>query len=605
MNVVMNHSVALGAMRLSTNEDRDDERSMAVLHAAFDAGITLVDTADAYCRDASDVGHNERLISRAIAAWTGDRSTIPVATKGGLTRPDKRWVPNGRGKHLMAACDASRRALGVERLHLYQLHAPDPRVPLSMSVRALAALQRDGAIESIGLSNVTVGQIEEARSIADIAAVQVELSVWKDDNILNGVVDYCIANHIQLLAYRPLGGPERARRLATDRTLTEIAAKHGVTAGDVALAWLMNLSDLVIPVVGVTRVETARTLGRAATIVLDDEDKARMSTKDTRSRTIPEPRDGEVVLIMGLPGAGKSTMAQAFVAQGYARLNRDTTGGSLNDLLPALDQLITSGTSRIVLDNTYLSRAARARVIAAATQRGLPVRCLSLETALEDAQVNAVQRMLSKLGRLPDPEEIRRASKRDPTIFGPSAQFRCQRELEPPHPSEGFATIEAVPFERRRDSTCVNKALFFWVDGVLRQSRSGARTPISADDVQLLPDRREALRRYAADGWRVLGLSWQPEVMDKTMTVDEVEAAFGRTQELLGVPIEIAYCPHSAGPPICWCRKPLPGLGVVLIHRYQLDPAECIYVGAGAQDPGFARRLGFQFRPADEFFGAV
>jgi histidinol phosphatase-like enzyme len=270
---------------------------------------------------------------------------------------------------------------------------------------------------------------------------------------------------------------------------------------------------------------------------------------------------------MGLPGAGKSTMAQAF--------------------------------------DTYLSRAARARVIAAATQRGLPVRCLSLETALEDAQVNAVQRMLSKLGRLPDPEEIRRASKRDPTIFGPSAQFRCQRELEPPHPSEGFATIEAVPFEQRRDSTCVNKALFFWVDGVLRQSRSGARTPISADDVQLLPDRREALRRYAADGWRVLGLSWQPEVMDKTMTVDEVEAAFGRTQELLGVPIEIAYCPHSAGPPICWCRKPLPGLGVVLIHRYQLDPAECIYVGAGAQDPGFARRLGFQFRPADEFFGAV
>ncbi len=110
------------------------------------------------------------------------------------------------------------------------------------------------------------------------------------------------------------------------------------------------------------------------------------------------------------------------------------------------------------------------------------------------------------------------------------------------------------------------------------------------------------MRRHADDGWRLLGLSWQPEIADKTMTVEDVEAAFSRTQELLGVTIEIAYCPHPAGPPICWCRKPLPGLGVVLIDHYQLDPAACIYVGAGPQDPGFARRLGFQYRDADEFF---
>jgi aryl-alcohol dehydrogenase-like predicted oxidoreductase/histidinol phosphatase-like enzyme/predicted kinase len=612
VNVVMIHSVALGTMRLSTDAERDDDRSVAVLHAAFDAGITLVDTADAYCRDASEVGHNERVIARAIASWSGDRSTIRVATKGGLTRPEGRWVPDGRGKHLTAACAASRRALGVERIHLYQLHAPDPRTPLATSVRALAALQRDGAIESIGLSNVTVGQIEEASAIADIAAVQVELSVWKDDNILNGVVDYCIANRIQLLAYRPLGGPERARKLAANPALAEIAAKHGVTAGDVALAWLMNLSELIVPVVGVTRVETARSMTRAAAIVLDADDKSRSpltrpkgARRFDRLAATPHPRDGEVVLIMGLPGAGKSTMAQAFVAQGYARLNRDTTGGSLTDLLPALDQLITSGTTRIVLDNTYLSRAARARVIAAASERGLPVRCLSLDTTIEDAQVNAVQRMLDKLGRLPDPDEIRRASKRDPTIFGPSVQFRCQRELEPPHPSEGFATIESVTFERRRDPTVVNKGVVFWVDGVLTQSRSGARAPTSADDVQVLPGRAEVLQRFAADGWRLLGLSWQPEITDKTTSVEDVEAAFTRTQELLGVQIEIAYCPHPAGPPICWCRKPLPGLGVVFINRYQLDPAACLYVGGGAQDPGFARRLGFQFRPADEFFAAL
>jgi histidinol phosphatase-like enzyme len=210
--------------------------------------------------------------------------------------------------------------------------------------------------------------------------------------------------------------------------------------------------------------------------------------------------------------------------------------------------------------------------------------------------------MLGKLGHLPDPGEIRRESKRDPTIFGPSVQFRCQRELEPPHPAEGFATIESVTFERRRDPAFVNKAVFFWVDGVLSQSRAGARAPTSADDVQVLPGRAEVLQRFAADGWRLLGFSWQPEITDKTLSVDDVEAAFARMQTLLGVAIEIAYCPHPAGPPICWCRKPLPGLGVVFINRYQLDPSACIYVGGGAQDPGFARRLGFQFRPVDEFF---
>ena len=156
--------IGLGCMRLSTDRDRDEERAIAVLHAAFDAGITFLDTADAYCWDASETGHNERLIARALATWAGDRARVRVATKGGLTRPDGRWVPNGRARHLAAACEASRRALGVERIHLYQLHAPDPRTPLATSVRALAALQRDGLVESIGLCNVTVGQIEEARA---------------------------------------------------------------------------------------------------------------------------------------------------------------------------------------------------------------------------------------------------------------------------------------------------------------------------------------------------------------------------------------------------------------------------------------------------------
>jgi predicted kinase len=295
--------------------------------------------------------------------------------------------------------------------------------------------------------------------------------------------------------------------------------------------------------------------------------------------------DGEIVLIMGLPGAGKSTVARDFVAQGYARLNRDEAGGSLRDLLPDLEGLAASGVTRIVLDNTYVSRESRALVVQTAARLGLPVRCVWLSTGIEAAQVNAAWRMVSKYGRLLEPDEMRKAIKRDINSFAPGAQFRSQRELEPPDPSEGFSRIETMPFERTHDSAMTNKALIVW-----------------CDDVDLFVERASVLRRYHDEGWTLLGLAWRPQIADKTMTREQADASFARVRELLAVPIDILYCPHGGGPPVCWCRKPLPGLGVVLIQRYQLDPAQCLYIGAGPQDPGFARRLGFQYRDAAEFF---
>ena len=235
-------TIAIGCMRLSTDPDRDDDRSVELLHAAFDAGVTLLDTADAYCLDEHDIGHNERLIARALSTWSGDRSRITIATKGGMTRPEGRWEPDGRAKHLRTACERSCLALGVDRIALYQLHAPDPRTPLSTSVRALAALTRDGLIADIGLSNVTVGQIEEARRITAIAAIQVELSVWNDASILSGVAAYCIAHKLRLLAYRPLGGRRSRARTKHHQVLQRIATAHRVSPFDVAIAWLNDLS---------------------------------------------------------------------------------------------------------------------------------------------------------------------------------------------------------------------------------------------------------------------------------------------------------------------------------------------------------------------------
>jgi aryl-alcohol dehydrogenase-like predicted oxidoreductase/histidinol phosphatase-like enzyme len=603
--------IGMGCMRLSTSPDRDDKRAIAVLHTALDAGVTFLDTADAYCLDQSDAGHNERLIARALETWPGDRSRVAVATKGGLTRPDGQWVPDGRATHLMAACDASRRALGMERLALYQLHAPDPRTPLATSVRALATLKESGAIERIGLCNVSRGQIEMARQIAPIDAVQVELNVFRDREILSGVAQYCVDHGIQLIAHRPLAGMRKQRALERDPILTDLARRHGVTPQDIAIAWLLDLADIIVPVPGPSRVETARRIGHAYHLKLGNDDRARLDervpagarlrSRDTAPPAVRSSIAGEIVLIMGLPAAGKSTLAQPFTQQGYTRLNRDETGGSLRGLASRLAAIVAAGNTRLVIDNTFVTRQARAPMLDAASRAGLRVRGLWLTTSIDDAQVNAVSRMLSRYGRLLEPGEMRRISARDPGVFPPGVLFRYQRELELPEPSEGFAEIEHVPFVRQREPAFSNRAVIVKADGVLRRSRAGHRTPRSGDDLEVPADAASAVRRYSQDGCTIIALGWRPEIANGTMTAEAAAEIDALMAERLGVPIEVLDCLHPAGPPICWCRKPQPGLGILCVHRHRLDPGRCLYVGGGPQDPVFARRCGFQYVDAEEF----
>jgi aryl-alcohol dehydrogenase-like predicted oxidoreductase/predicted kinase/histidinol phosphatase-like enzyme len=604
--------LGLGCMRLSTETGRNEALGVSMLHAAFDAGLLLLDTAHAYCLDDRELGHNERLIAQAMASWRGDRSAVAVATKGGMARPDGRWEPDGRAKSLVAQCEESCRALGVQRLDLYQLHAPDPRTPLATSVRALAALRRDGLIGAIGLCNVTVAQIEEARRIVEIDSVQVELSVWHDAHFLSGVADYCVEHRLPLLAYRPLGGPARRGRTRTDPTLRAIADRHGATPFEIAIAWLLHLADAIVPIPGATTVETVRSIARAREVALTARDMDAMEELCPASRSLrhPQPQvavaspraDSEVVLVMGLPGAGKSTLAENLVADGFVRLNRDTTSGTLRDLVPALTAALAGGTRRIVLDNTYVSRRSRAEVIRAAAALGVGVRCVWMATTVEEAQTNAASRIVSRYGRLPDDAELKTLRTRDISAFLPGVQFRYARELEPPEMSEGFSRVDVVPFERRVDPSFTSRAVIVWCDDVLLRSRSGRRTPMDVDDVEVPLDRAAVLRQHQDAGWKVLGLSWQPEISEGVQTFDGARAVFARMNELLGLGVEVEFCPHPAGPPTCWCRKPLPGLGVLLMHRHRLDPRQCVYVGAGPQDPGFARRLGCEFRGAEEFF---
>jgi aryl-alcohol dehydrogenase-like predicted oxidoreductase/histidinol phosphatase-like enzyme len=605
--------IGMGCMRLSTDPDRDDDRAVAVVHAALDAGVRVLDTSDAYCWDDSETGHNERLIARAIASWNGERDQVLVATKGGLTRPQGAWVPEGRARHLQRACEASLRTLALARIPLYQLHAPDPRTAFATSARALQQLKDQGLIAAIGICNVNLKQIEEARQFAEIAAVQIELSPWLDDSVLDGVIPYCIRENIRVLVHRPLGGPKGCRRIAADAAFTSVAARLGATAAETALAWIADLSPALLPLPGATRLETARSIVRAQQLQLSDADRELLDARfqaaplvrraaDARSPAATPTDAGELILLMGLPGAGKSTFAKRLVDAGYARLNRDDRGGTLKKLLPALDRQLSAGHSKIVLDNTYVTRKSRAAVILAAAKHRLGVCCTWLDTSLDDAQVNAVERMIATHGRLLEPDEIRRAGKRDPNTFAPGAQFRALRELEPPDPSEGFSRIHAMGFVRARDHSFVNRAVIIWCDGVLWRSRSGERVPVDDADTEVDDEKAERLSRLEREGWRILGLSWQPEVGQGTKSREQVDAATAELRARLGVSLDLVYCTHPAGPPVCWCRKPLPGLGLILVHRHRLNAAASVYVGFGPQDPGLARKLGFKYREAADFF---
>jgi aryl-alcohol dehydrogenase-like predicted oxidoreductase len=166
-------AVGYGALQLSVEGRPEEPESLAMLGAVLDAGVTLIDTADSYCVDLTEVGHNERLIRRALDEWSGDRGQILVATKGGHYRPgDGTWPVDGRPSALRSACEGSLRALGVDVIDLYQLHRPDPVVPFCESVGALRDLRGAGMIRMVGISNVTSDQITEAHQIVEISSVQ-------------------------------------------------------------------------------------------------------------------------------------------------------------------------------------------------------------------------------------------------------------------------------------------------------------------------------------------------------------------------------------------------------------------------------------------------
>lgn len=272
-------AVGLGGMPMSIEGRPDEARSIATIHAALDAGVTLIDTADSYHLLADEVGHNERLIARALETYEGDRSDVLVATKGGHLRPgDGSWTQDGSARHLIEAAEASRDALGVESIDLYQFHRPDPRVPFAESIGALNHLLDDGVILMAGLSNVDVDQIEQAMELTDGRIVSVQNQFSPSFRSSLPELQRCAELGLAFLPYSPLGGIASAAGLGSaNSAFQRIADARGVSPQQVALAWELALAPVVIPIPGASRPETIRDSPAAATLQLTEEELAELA----------------------------------------------------------------------------------------------------------------------------------------------------------------------------------------------------------------------------------------------------------------------------------------------------------------------------------------
>ncbi len=285
--------IGLGCMGMSWAygaDERDDAQSVAVLHRALDLGVTLLDTSDVY-----GPFTNEVLVGKALA---GRRDEAVLATKAGLVNTDGTIRPKGDPDHLRQAIDASLQRLGTDRVELWQLHRVDPAVPVEESWGAMAEAVAAGKALHLGMSEVTVAQLEAAHAIHPVASVQSELSLWTRDALAE-VLPWCVDHGVAFLPFSPLGrgfltgtvsggfdsSDFRARNPRfTDEAMAanaqiveqvrEVASRHDATPGQVALAWLLTLGEHVLPIPGTKKVHYLEENAAAADLVLTEQDLA-------------------------------------------------------------------------------------------------------------------------------------------------------------------------------------------------------------------------------------------------------------------------------------------------------------------------------------------
>ena len=264
------NAIGFGGLPLSEVSRPPESDALGVIHAALSAGVNFIDTADVYCLDDSEIGHNERLIALALKQWHGHE--VMVATKGGCTRPGGDWGVNGRPEHLRQACERSLKALGAERIFLYQLHAPDDDVPLEDSIGELARLQSQGKIAHIGVSNVNLDELGRAQKVARIESVQNRLNPLCQRDLINGVADACAKHGMTYIAYSPVGGGQYHAELGKHPLLVEIGVKYHATPHQVMLAWVLSKGEHILPIPGASKQKSILDSVKSAELKIDSAD---------------------------------------------------------------------------------------------------------------------------------------------------------------------------------------------------------------------------------------------------------------------------------------------------------------------------------------------
>lgn len=269
-------AIGLGGMPMSIEGRPDEARSIATVHAALDAGVTLIDVADAYHIHADEAGHNETLVAKALASYGGDTSAVLVATKGGHLRPgDGSWTLNGSPSYLRQACEASLKRLGVDAIGLYQFHRPDPRVPYEESVGAIRDLLDEGKIQMAGISNANPDQIRQSQEILGGRLVSVQNQFSPRFRSSLPELELCDELDIAFLPWSPLGGIANSDELGTRHAaFATVASELGVSPHQVTLAWMLAKSGRVIPIPGASRPETIRDSLQAVNLELTEDQLA-------------------------------------------------------------------------------------------------------------------------------------------------------------------------------------------------------------------------------------------------------------------------------------------------------------------------------------------
>ncbi len=270
-------AIGLGGMPMSLSDRPPESQSVNVIHRALDLGITIIDTADSYCKDEPDKHHNERLIHKALQSYTGDVSNVVVATKGGLMRPNGNWTSNGNPQHLRETIRISFETLGGDKpIDIWQYHAPDPDYTIEESLAPAKEAVEAGMIRFVGVSNFSVAQIKQARDVVDIVSVQNQYNPWYRQPETDGVLEYCENEGLTFLPWSPLGGSRRHASLQDFPVIAQLAKEKGVSVYCIVLAWLRSKSPCILPIPGASKTNSIEDSVRAVDVKLSDDEVQRI-----------------------------------------------------------------------------------------------------------------------------------------------------------------------------------------------------------------------------------------------------------------------------------------------------------------------------------------